>query len=187
MSAREVGCSGWNPMSAVLGRRAAVTAKFAETPKASLAIVHCLVRVHSPCPLLINTFMCVCVSCPFNNYWDEHARLDTLSSPGRRGRGTSKGHSAADTQSQAVQVETSLMPGSFEPHLNRGYTGRKGMVSRLASGGVVWQGHRHVVSNVHRREKADRRGARGSSRCLTLLWWLTRRAGRHIPPPEGGG
>jgi hypothetical protein len=173
MSAREVGCSGWNPMSAVLGRRAAVTAKFAETPKASLAIVHCLV--------------CVCVSCPFNNYWDEHARLDTLSSPGRRGGGTSKGHSAADTQSQAVQVETSLTPRSFEPHLNRGYTGRKGVVSRLASGGVVWQGHRHVVSNVHRREKVDRRGARGSSRCLTLLWWLTRRAGRHIPPPEGGG
>ena len=25
---RVVGCSGWNPMSAVLGRRAAVTAKF---------------------------------------------------------------------------------------------------------------------------------------------------------------
>ena len=30
------------------------------------------------------------------------------------------------------------------------------MVSRLASGGVVWQqrqGHRHIVSNVHRRER----------------------------------
>ena len=60
------------------------------------------------------------------------------------------------------------------------------MVSRLASGGVVWQGHQHSISNVHRREKVDRRGARGSSRCLTLLWWLTRRAGRHIPPPGGG-
>ena len=60
------------------------------------------------------------------------------------------------------------------------------MVGRLASGGVVWQAHRHVVSNVHRRGAVDRRGARGSSRCLTLLWWLTRRAGRHIPP-EGGG
>ena len=55
-----------------------------------------------------------------NNYWDKHARLDTLSSPGRRGGGTSKGHSAASTQSQAEQVETSLTPGSFEPHLNRG-------------------------------------------------------------------
>ena len=43
-----------------------------------------------------------------NNYWDKHARLDTLSSPGRRGGGTSKGHSAASTQSQAEQVETSL-------------------------------------------------------------------------------
>ena len=118
----------------------------------------------------------MCVSCPFNNYWDKHARLDTLSSPGRRGRGTSKGHSAASTQSQAEQVETSLTPVSFEPHLNRGYTGGKGMVGRLASGGVVWQGHRHVVSNVHRRGAVDRRGARGSSRCLTLLWWLTRRA-----------
>ena len=117
-----------------------------------------------------------------NNYWDKHARLDTLSSPGRRGGGTSKGHSAASTQSQAEQVETSLTPGSFEPHLNRGYKGGKGMVGRLASGGVVWQGHRHVVSNVHRRGAVDRRGARGSSRCLTLLWWLTRRAGRHVPP-----
>ena len=54
------------------------------------------------------------------------------------------------------------------------------MVSRLASGGVVWQGHQHSISNVHRREKVDRRRARGSSRCLTLLWWLTRKAGRHI-------
>ena len=74
-----------------------------------------------------------------------------------------------------------------KPHLIRGYTGGKGMVSRLASGGVVWQGHQHSISNVHRREKVDRRGARGRSRCLTLLWWLIRRAGRHIPPPEGGG
>jgi hypothetical protein len=37
------------------------------------------------------------------------------------------------------------------------------MVSRLASGGIVWQGHQHSISNVHRREKVDRRGARGSS------------------------
>ena len=32
----------------------------------------------------------VCVSCPFSNYWDEHARLDTLSSPGRRWGGPVK-------------------------------------------------------------------------------------------------
>jgi hypothetical protein len=133
--------------------------------------------------------VCVCILPFLITTCTGTSTLDwTLSQvPDGEGGGGSKGHSAADTQSQAVQVETSLTPRSFEPHLNRGYTGRKGVVSRLASGGVVWQGHRHVVSNVHQREKVDRRGALGSSRCLTLLWWLTRRAGRHIPPPEGGG
>ena len=57
MSAREVGCSGWNLMLAALSGRAAVTAIFAETPiKPLLQSSTCLVHVHGPCPLLINSF-----------------------------------------------------------------------------------------------------------------------------------
>ena len=84
---------------------------------------------HMPVPKKARTpisqILHVSVSCPFYNYWDKHARLDTLSSPGRRGGGASKGHSAVSTQSQAVQVETSLMPRSFEPHLNRLHSRKK--------------------------------------------------------------
>ena len=51
MSAGEVGCSGWNLMLAALSGRAAVTAKFAETPtkpllQSSIVLFAFTVRVH---------------------------------------------------------------------------------------------------------------------------------------------
>ena len=124
---------------------------------------------------------CVCIL-PYEKTDLRHTSRHSLKSRGGEGRGGQVEAIRRSRSIQAEEVETSCAGREIvEPHLNRGYTGGKGRRGKKTGllAVVSKEPRRALASKLPARSllsRVERRGARGSSRCLTLPWWLTRRA-----------